>query len=161
MKKICLAFCGLFNDTLKLDGMMFFWSLINTFKDLGRVKIGRLAVNTLLMWAAYLGSYTALAAALTVAGEPMQLVDVFGLLFGRNAADFAALLPGGALGTAAPAARWLLLAWFVLPLLAMWAATLLPEGVRGAMNQATQAAPAGESYLNCCRRPTSMTARCS
>ena len=62
------------------------------------------------MWAAYLGSYTALAAALTVAGEPMQLVDVFGLLFGRNAADFAALLPGGALGTAAPAARWLLLA---------------------------------------------------
>ena len=104
LKKICLAFCGLFNDTLKLDGMMFFWSLINTFKDLGRVKIGRLVVNT--------------------------------------------LLPGGALGTAAPAARWLLLAWFVLPLLAMWAATLLPEGVRGAMNQATQAAPAGESYLN-------------
>ena len=148
LKKICLAFCGLFNDTLKLDGMMFFWSLINTFKDLGRVKIGRLVVNTLLMWAAYLGSYTALAAALTVAGEPMQLVDVFGLLFGRNAADFAALLPGGALGTAAPAARWLLLAWFVLPLLAMWAATLLPEGVRGAMNQATQAAPAEESYLN-------------
>ena len=43
LKKICLAFCGLFNDTLKLDGMMFFWSLINTFKDLGRVKIGRLA----------------------------------------------------------------------------------------------------------------------
>lgn len=78
LKKICLAFCGLFNDTLKLDGMMFFWSLINTFKDLGRVKIGRLVVNTLLMWAAYLGSYTALAAALTVAGEPMQLVDVFG-----------------------------------------------------------------------------------
>ena len=36
LKKICLAFCGLFNDTLKLDGMMFFWSLINTFKDLGR-----------------------------------------------------------------------------------------------------------------------------
>lgn len=54
LKKICLAFCGLFNDTLKLDGMMFFWSLINTFKDLGRVKIGRLVVNTLLMWAAYL-----------------------------------------------------------------------------------------------------------
>ena len=58
LKKGCLAFCGLFNDTLKLDGMMFFWSLINTFKDLGRIKIGRLVVNTVLMWAAYLGSYT-------------------------------------------------------------------------------------------------------
>ncbi|WP_294718355.1 lysylphosphatidylglycerol synthase domain-containing protein [uncultured Gemmiger sp.] len=69
LKKICLAFCGIFNDTLKLDGMMFFWSLINTFKDLGRVKIGRLVVNTLVMWAAYLGSYGALAAALTAAGS--------------------------------------------------------------------------------------------
>ncbi len=92
----------------------------------------------------------------------MQLVDVFGLLFGRNAADFAALLPGGALGTAAPAARWLLLAWFVLPLLAMWAATLLPEGVRGAMNQGgTRLPPPGKATSTCCRRPTSMTARCS
>lgn len=30
----------------------------------------------------------------------------------------------------------------------MWLVTLLPEKVRGAVNQATQAAPAGESYLN-------------
>ena len=127
---------------------MFFWSLINTFKDLGRIKIGRLVVNTVLMWAAYLGSYTALAAALTAAGQPMALVDVFGLLFGRNAADLSALLPGGAMGAAAPAARTLLLCWFALPLLAMWLVTLLPEKVRGAVNQATQAAPAGESYLN-------------
>ena len=148
LKKGCLAFCGLFNDTLKLDGMMFFWSLINTFKDLGRIKIGRLVVNTVLMWAAYLGSYTALAAALTAAGQPMALVDVFDLLFGRNAADLSALLPGGAMGAAAPAARILLLCWFALPLLAMWLVTLLPENVRGAVNQATQAAPAGESYLN-------------
>ena len=148
LKKGCLAFCGLFNDTLKLDGMMFFWSLINTFKDLGRIKIGRLVVNTVLMWAAYLGSYTALAAALTAAGQPMALVDVFDLLFGRNAADLSALLPGGTMGAAAPAARILLLCWFALPLLAMWLVTLLPENVRGAVNQATQAAPAGESYLN-------------
>ena len=105
LKKGCLAFCGLFNDTLKLDGMMFFWSLINTFKDLGRIKIGRLVVNTVLMWAAYLGSYTALAAALTAAGQPMAQVDVFDLLFGRNAADLSALLPGGAIGAAAPGKR--------------------------------------------------------
>ena len=148
LKKCCLAVCGLFNDTLKLDGMMFFWSLINTFKDLGRVRIGRLAANTAVMWAAYLGSYWALAAALTDAGQPMALVDVFDLLFGRNAADLAALLPGGALGGATLAARALLLVWFVLPLAAMWLATKLPADVRGAMNQATAAAPAGESYLN-------------
>ena len=93
------------------------------------------SVNTVLMWAAYLGAYTALAAALTAAGQPMALVDVFDLLFGRNAADLSALLPGGVLGTAAPAARWLLLCWFALPLLIMWLVTLLPETVRGAVNQ--------------------------
>lgn len=47
-----------------------------------------------------------------------------------------------------PRRRILLLCWFALPLLAMWLVTLLPEKVRGAVNQATQAAPAGESYLN-------------
>ena len=57
----------------------------------------------------------AAAAALTAAGQPMQLVDVFDLLFGRNAADLAALLPGGMLGGAAPMVRGLLVLWSVLP----------------------------------------------
>lgn len=39
IKRVCLAVCGLFNDTLKLDGMVFCWSLINTFKDLRRVSL--------------------------------------------------------------------------------------------------------------------------
>ena len=90
------------------------------------------------------GFLWALAAALTAAGQPMQLVDVFDLLFGRNAADLAALLPGGMLGDAAPMVRGLLVLWSVLPLVIMWAATLLPETVRGAVNHATQAAPVGK-----------------
>ena len=148
IKRVCLAVCGLFNDTLKLDGMVFCWSLINTFKDLRRVSLLRLAVNTAVMWAAYLGSYTALAAAMTGAGRPMALVDVFGLLFGQTAGDLRMVLPGGALD-GAPAAAWLvMLGWVVAPLALMWLATLLPERVRGAVNHATAAAPAGESYLN-------------
>ncbi len=54
----------------------------------------------------------------------------------RNAADLAALLPGGMLGDAAPMVRGLLVLWSVLPLVIMWAATLLPETVRGAVNHA-------------------------
>ena len=113
IKRICLAVCGLFNETLKLDGMVFCWSLINTFKDLRRINLLRLAANTVLMWAAYLGSYAALAAALPSAAA-------YGVLRGG----------------------------FLVPLAGMWRATLLPAQVRGVVNQATAAAPAGESYLN-------------
>ena len=148
IKRICLAVCGIFNDTLKLDGMVFCWSLINTFKDLRRVNLLRLAVNTVVMWAAYLGSYTALAAALTAAGQPMRLVDVFGALFGQSAGDLRVVLPGGVLESAPAAACAGMIAWYLVPLVLMWLATLLPEKVRGAVNQATAAAPAGESYLN-------------
>ena len=64
IKRFCLAVCGIFNDAIKLDGLEFCWSLINTFKDLRRVQIGRLALNTGLMWVSYLASYGVLAAAL-------------------------------------------------------------------------------------------------
>lgn len=148
IKRACLAVCGIFNETLKLDGMVFCWSLINTFKDLRRVDLLRLAANTAVMWAAYLGSYAALAAALTGAGRPMALVDVFGMLFGQTAGDLRVALPGGVLDGAPAAAYAVLLAWFLAPILAMWLATRLPARVRGAVNQATAAAPAGESYLN-------------
>ena len=148
IKRVCLAVCGIFNDTLKLDGMVFCWSLINTFKDLGRVNLVRLGLNTVLMWAAYLGSYGALAAAMAAGGQPMALVDVFDLLFGRSTGDLRAVLPGGTLAAAPAAVQMLLVAWFLLPLAVMWLATRLPEQVRGAVNQVTAAAPEGENYLN-------------
>lgn len=148
IKRICLAVCGIFNDTLKLDGMVFCWSMINTFKDLRRINLVRLGLNTVLMWAAYLGSYTALAASMTAAGQPMGLVDVFDALFGQSAGDLRVVLPGGVLDGAPAAACAGMIAWYLVPLVLMWLATRLPEKVRGAVNQATAAAPAGESYLN-------------
>lgn len=148
IKRICLAVCGIFNDTLKLDGMVFCWSMINTFKDLRRINLVRLGLNTVVMWAAYLGSYTALAASMTAAGQPMGLVDVFDALFGQSAGDLRVVLPGGVLDGAPAAACAGMIAWYLVPLVLMWLATRLPEKVRGAVNQATAAAPAGESYLN-------------
>ncbi|WP_295416951.1 lysylphosphatidylglycerol synthase transmembrane domain-containing protein [uncultured Subdoligranulum sp.] len=148
IKRGCLAVCGIFNDTLKLDGMVFCWSLINTFKDLRRINLARLAANTVLMWAAYLGSYRALALALTGAGHPMTLVEVCNTLFGQSAGDLRVVLPGGALYGAPAAACAAMLSWYLVPLAVMWLVTLLPEKVRGAVNQATAAAPAGESYRN-------------
>lgn len=148
IKRICLAVCGVFNDTLKLDGMVFCWSMINTFKDLRRINLVRLGLNTVLMWVAYLGSYTALAASMTAAGQPMGLVDVFDALFGQSAGDLRVVLPGGVLDGAPAAACAGMISWYLVPLVLMWLSTRLPEKVRGAVNQATAAAPAGESYLN-------------
>lgn len=101
LKRVCLAFCGLFNDTLKLGGMVFFWSLIHTFKDLRRVKIGRLLLNTALMWLFYLSSYAVLARLLLAASPPLPrsfpppavtgMADVFTCLFGRNSVNFTSL----------------------------------------------------------------------
>lgn len=62
LKRCCLAVCSIFNDTIKLDGLVFCWSLINTFKDLRRVNLWRLLLNTVLMWGAYLASYAVLGA---------------------------------------------------------------------------------------------------
>ena len=68
LKRCCLAVCSIFNDTIKLDGLVFCWSLINTFKDLRRVNLWRLLLNTVLMWGAYLASYAVLGQAIIACG---------------------------------------------------------------------------------------------
>ena len=85
LKRCCLAVCSIFNDTIKLDGLVFCWSLINTFKDLRRVNLWRLLLNTVLMWGAYLASYAVLGQAIIAcggAGGSFGLVEVFNMLFG-------------------------------------------------------------------------------
>ena len=148
VKKTCLAVCSLFNDTIKLDGMMFCFSLINTFKDLSKVNIGKLLANTVLMWVAYLGSYAMLGQALTAAGQPMGVVRVFGLLFGQNAADLMTLLPGGEMGQASAVVKVLLVLWFLVPLAIMLLAAELPQPVRDWMNARTGGMRSDEPTLN-------------
>jgi hypothetical protein len=148
LKKACLAVCGLFNETLKLDGMVFCWSLINTFKDLRRVHLGRLLLNTALMWAAYLASYAALGASLTACGAPLGTVDIFTLLFGANSVDVTSFTVTGQLYRVSPLAQGMMLLWFLVPLAVMFGVTLLPGRVRAGLNRAAAPAPVQESYLN-------------
>lgn len=154
LKRVCLAVCGIFNETIKLDGMVFCWSLIHTFKDLRRVRIGRLLLNTVLMWACYLASYAALARVLVAANPVLSsflpvagMADVFTCLFGRSSVNFTSLGLTDRLGLS-PLQRGLFVAWFLLPLALMLLLTLLPQPLRGALNQAAGPAPEGESYLN-------------
>lgn len=153
LKRFCLALCSIFNETLKLDGLIFCWSLINTFKDLRRINFGRMLLNTALMWAAYLGSYALLGLGVTAIGgarETFGLVEVFHMLFGLDSVDVTSLGIAGGLGLSA-AARLLVAAWFLLPLAAMFAAPLLPDTLRARLNSAapvTQGKPGEENYLN-------------
>ena len=152
IKRLCLKVCGIFNDTLKLDGLVFCWSLINTFKDLGRVRLSRLAVNTGLMWSSYLASYRVLAEGLSQLGADFGMVEVFTMLFGRDAVDVTSFSLTGQLHDSAPLAQGMMLAWYILPLLVMWAVTLLPDKMRSGINHAAAAAapePSDEDdYLN-------------
>lgn len=148
IKRVCLAVCGVFNDALKLDGLVFCWSLINTFKDLRRVRLPRLLLNTLLMWAAYFGSYALLARCLTGCGGSFDAVDVFTMLFGANTVDLTSFSLTGQLHATSALAQGAMLLWFLLPLAAMFAVTLLPAGWRGAMNRVSNPDAAGENYLN-------------
>ena len=129
LKRCCLAVCSIFNDTIKLDGLVFCWSLINTFKDLRRVNLWRLLLNTVLMWGAYLASYAVLGQAIIAcggAGGSFGLVEVFNMLFGVKSVDVTSLGVAGSLGLS-DAARGLVIAWFLLPLAVMFAAPLLPD----------------------------------
>lgn len=151
LKRICLAVCSIFNDTLRLDGMVFCWSLINTFKDLRRVKIGRLLLNTALMWAAYLGSYSLLGWTIFLIGGAagqFGVVEVFTMLFGTQSVDITSFGVTGLLHDTSPLAQLLMLAWFLLPLAVMFAVTCLPQRVRGGLNRIAAPAPEEGEYLN-------------
>lgn len=154
LKRCCLAVCSIFNDTIKLDGLVFCWSLINTFKDLRRVNLWRLLLNTVLMWGAYLASYAVLGQAIIAcggAGGSFGLVEVFNMLFGVKSVDVTSLGVAGSLGLS-DAARGLVIAWFLLPLAVMFAAPLLPEHLRAALNGAAEPIAnretGQENYLN-------------
>ncbi|MDO5444376.1 MAG: lysylphosphatidylglycerol synthase transmembrane domain-containing protein [Eubacteriales bacterium] len=132
LKKICLSVSGLFNDNIKLDVLMFLWSLINTFKDLRRVNLIRLFANTVLMWAAYLGSYAAIARCLSSGGSGKNVYDVFSLLFGTKEITQTTFSVAAGMGSGAN--RIVLISWLIVPVVAMFLITLLPRKAKDAMS---------------------------
>lgn len=135
LKRLCLAISGIFNETIKLDVLMFLWSLINTFKDLRRVRLLQLLANTLLMWAAYLGSYSCIARCLTLCGTRKNIYDVFSLLFGTK--EITRTTFSVAAGMGSGSTRVLILAWLLLPVAAMFLITLLPRKTKDAISSVT------------------------
>ncbi len=91
IKRLTMVTCSVFNDRLKLKSERFFWSLINTFRDLRRVNIWMVLLETVLMWALYIGSYALLGLFMTRGGSEYDLVEIIITLFSRSNLDLSAL----------------------------------------------------------------------
>ena len=144
LKRVGLAVCSIFNEGIRLKAMMFLWSLIHTFKDLSRIDLRQLLLNTAAMWCTYLASYAAFARCLTRAGFGHTVYDVFCLLFGPNAVSLTTFASIGEVESSG--GKLLMAVWLLLPLAVMALLPLLPQSFR---SRAAAVMPQNEEdYVN-------------
>lgn len=90
VKKILKKIASVFNTKIEFAVLKFCFSLISSFKDINKIKKGRLLLVTVEMWSLYLLSYFCFSRFLTSAGSVVETVDIFYLLFEKDS-----LLSGG------------------------------------------------------------------
>ena len=123
LKCITLKVCSVFNDHIKLKGERFFWTLINTFRDIKRVKIPGILAETVGMWSFYIGSYALYATFMQNLGSDYSLVEIILSLFSRASLDLSALTVAASSSAILNEQLWLA-AYTLLPSVIMFAATL-------------------------------------
>lgn len=85
VKKILKSLAAVFNVSIEIRLLRFFWSLIWSFKDIfKKISKTRLLLETLGMWMLYLASYYCFAAFLSGNGSNIHWLDVFCMLFAKN-----------------------------------------------------------------------------
>lgn len=85
VKKILKSLAAVFNVSIEIRLLRFFWSLIWSFKDIfKKISKTRLLLETLGMWILYLASYYCFAAFLSGNGSNIHWLDVFCMLFAKN-----------------------------------------------------------------------------
>ncbi len=91
IKRFTMSLCSIFNDRLKLSCEKFFWALIHAFRDLKRLNMGLILLQTVLMWVFYIGSYALLGLFMSSQGSQYSLADIVITLFSRSNLDLSAL----------------------------------------------------------------------
>ena len=91
IKRATMMVCSIFNDRLKLRCEKFFWALINTFRDMKKMRISIILLQTLLMWIFYICSYTMLGVFMTRLGANYDLTEIIFTLFSRSNIDLSAI----------------------------------------------------------------------
>lgn len=92
LKKATRKVCSIFNSTIELKLLFFFWTAIQSFKDVFRgVSRKTLFLTTFFMWFSYLASYYTLALFLSGAIAGISFENIFSMLFANsniNASSF-------------------------------------------------------------------------
>lgn len=89
-KKIIKMIAGIFNDRIKFQILLLFFSVIAAIKDIYRkLSKQQLCKNTFIMWVAYLISYACFAQVISSTENKVTLTNVFTLLFSRNNLEIA------------------------------------------------------------------------
>ena len=135
IKRGTMLLCSIFNDKLKLSCEKFFWALINTFRDMKHMKPGIIAIQTLLMWVFYIGSYALLGIFMTQLGSSYDLSEIIITLFSRSNLDLSAI-DTALKSTALLREQLIMLIFSLLPAILLFLVTKLPFFRKAENNQA-------------------------
>lgn len=84
VKKMLKIVASIFNFKIEFLILKFCFSLISSFKDVNKLKKGKLLLSTIGMWVMYLLSYFCFSRFLTKSGNFIETVDIFYLLFEKE-----------------------------------------------------------------------------
>ena len=131
-KRLALSVASVFNASIKLWLLFFFWSLISSFKDISR-KLNKLwlLLQTVAMWGSYLLSYSCVAAFLSARGESWSLTDIFLMMFQSRALGQSTFVVSSEM--LSPTSELLLCLYILLPLPVMLGSGLLLARKGGAL----------------------------
>lgn len=130
IKKVVQMFFGIFNDRLKLTGMKFCWTLINTFRDLWKLSVGSVFLTTVLMWTGYMVSYMLFSACFTASGARIKMVEVFLMFFSKANLNISSINIRNIVGAVGSVQAKLFMLYMILPVAILYAISRFPEELR-------------------------------
>lgn len=88
LKVAMYSLSSIFNQEIALNILLFFWSLITSFRDVTRnINIKRLLSMTILMWVTYLTSYYLFAEFVSLQYHEFSFLEIIILFFSQASAD--------------------------------------------------------------------------
>jgi len=126
IKRITLAVCSIFNDTIKLKCLKFFWTLINAFRDISKINPSVIILDTILMWGGYMISYAFFAQYLSETGYPFHVTGLFTMLFSRSNLEVSTFAISTVLGSMLSKQQQAMAFYMIVPIILIWGITYLP-----------------------------------
>ena len=82
-KREALRIGSIFNDSIKLAILKFFWSVINAFRDIWQIGFKKIFSLTCAMWLSYITSHVCFACFLSYLGKHLSFRELFIFLFSK------------------------------------------------------------------------------